>query len=125
MALGFHIIAEFYGCDPKKLEKVQDVEPVLTKAAEIAEFNVLGRNFYQFEPYGVTGILLLSESHVSIHTWPEHGYVALDVFTCSHKEQARVAYSVLREEFSPKRADVIEIDRGILAKKYSLAISHE
>ena len=125
MALGFHIIAEFYGCDPKKLERVQDVEPVLRKAAEFAKFNVLDSSFHQFEPHGVTGILLLSESHVSIHTWPEHGYAALDIFTCSTKEQAKLAYSVLKEEFKPQRVDVVEVDRGVLATQYSVLMSRE
>ena len=77
-----HLVVEYNECNTSKLNDKQYLENFLTQAAIAGKFTVLKTAFHQFEPQGVTGVLLLSESHMSIHTWPEHGYAAVDLFTC-------------------------------------------
>lgn len=80
--MGVHILLNLEGCKAEALENKESVENVMLKAASYAGLHVLSRHAHQFEPSGVTGFLLLSESHLSIHTWPEHGSAAIDIFCC-------------------------------------------
>ncbi|MFN3346384.1 MAG: adenosylmethionine decarboxylase, partial [Candidatus Bipolaricaulaceae bacterium] len=68
---------------------------------------------HTFNPHGVSGVAVIAESHISLHTWPEHGYVALDVFTCGEKVVPEAAFQVFRDLFRPQRTHLIEIKRGI------------
>ena len=79
---GKHYIIELIKCDPEKIKYVDYVQGVFLDAAEKSEATIVEHFFKQYEPYGVTGIILISESHFSIHTWPEEGYVAIDILTC-------------------------------------------
>ncbi len=79
---GRHLIAEYYGCDPSILDDLDGIREHLIAAAEIVGGTVVGEAFHRFSPAGVTGVVLIAESHLSIHTWPGEGYVAVDIFTC-------------------------------------------
>lgn len=103
MTVGYHIIAEFRGCRPAPLKKVCFVKPVLEKAVKESGLTKLYSKYHQFKPFGVTGFVLLSESHVSVHTWPEKGYVAVDVFTCGPPKKAKKALALLEAGFKPGR----------------------
>jgi S-adenosylmethionine decarboxylase len=100
--MGIHIIAEFRGVDPKKISKVEDLREVLDRVVSKSGLHVVSSSFHQFEPHGVSAIYLLSESHFSVHTWPEYGYMALDIFTCGDDGPALKAFELLLEEFKPK-----------------------
>jgi S-adenosylmethionine decarboxylase len=106
-ALGTHIIVNMYGVNPEKISYVRTVKEIFDNVVKAADLTVLGESYKQFEPYGVTGILLLSESHLSIHTWPEKETALMDIFTCSidgggnHKERAEKALEKLVLEFKP------------------------
>jgi len=98
-----HILAEFYGCDKELLEKVNPLEKIFLELPKHADITVLHTKFHQFEPFGVTGFLLLAESHISIHTWPEYGCLALDVFTCGDEAEAKKAFDFLVKELKPEK----------------------
>lgn len=75
---------------------------------------LLDLRVYPFTPQGVTGVAILSESHMMIHTWPEHGYAAVDVFTCGYHTDPAKAVPVLRRYFKPERVQVMEMNRGLI-----------
>lgn len=81
-ALGKHIILELFTKDVDKLDDASFIKQMLIKAAEEAETAVLNYADYKFKPQGLTAVVLLAESHISVHTWPEYGYVAVDIYTC-------------------------------------------
>ena len=109
--LGLHIIMEFYGCDPKLLERADIIEKIMLKAALAARLTVLRVNSHQFSPKGASSMVLIGESHLAIHTWPEYGFAAVDIFVCGGKRPNKAA-EVLIKELKPKRIEIIEIVRG-------------
>ena len=113
-SLGKHLLAEYYRCDENAINDVQKVEEALVKAAEIAGATVIGKSFHRFEPYGVSGVVVISESHLTIHTWPEYGFAAVDVFTCGDHVDPMKAHEYLKEVFGTKNATVETILRGVL-----------
>jgi S-adenosylmethionine decarboxylase len=110
--LGHHYIAELWGCSSAILDDAARLESYFHSAAQTAQVTVLNSQFHEFEPQGVTGILLLSESHLSFHTWPEHGYCALDLFTCGNPHSARDAVLELANRLAANRVELQTIGRG-------------
>ncbi|MEM7351301.1 MAG: adenosylmethionine decarboxylase [Acidobacteriota bacterium] len=80
--VGRHLIAEYYGCDPSILDDADRIREHLAAAAKTAGAAIVGEAYHRFSPRGVTAVVLIAESHLSIHTWPARGYVAVDIFTC-------------------------------------------
>jgi S-adenosylmethionine decarboxylase len=80
----------------------------------LCDLTLLDLKVYPFTPIGVTGVAVVSESHVMVHTWPEHGYAAVDVFTCGEQATPVAALPALRECFAPDRIQVMEITRGLV-----------
>lgn len=113
-ALGFQIILELYGCLYELLDDERLIEDALTGAARVAGANIVGTRFHRFNPHGVSGIVVISESHLTIHTWPEYGYAAIDVFTCGDELDKDAAISCLKRHFQPDHVTVMELKRGIL-----------
>ncbi|RKZ27454.1 adenosylmethionine decarboxylase [bacterium] len=113
-ALGYHLLLEFHGCPPETLEKVEYVEKAMKEAARVSRANVVDTFFHQFNPHGVSGVIVIQESHLSIHTWPEHGYAAVDLFTCSEDVDVEKAIEYLRSAFRPSSVSVVELRRGIV-----------
>ncbi len=111
-----HIIADFYGIEKEIISYAQQVKKILKRAIEKAKLSVVGSRFFQFNPQGVTGIFLLKESHISIHTWPEYGYAAVDIFTCKDDGSAFVAYNYLLEKLKPKKVKKRIIIREVWKK---------
>lgn len=111
--LGEHYIVEASGCDPEVIGNIQRVQEILLKAAEKARVTIWTTSFHRFPPNGVSGVIVIAESHISIHTWPEVGYAALDIYTCGDNTlpQAAVDYAV--KEFGAKHVHITEITRGI------------
>ena len=96
--VGKHCILELYECDELKLNDEAFIRTTITTAAKMAGATLLNLITHHFEPQGVTGLALLAESHISIHTWPENGYAAVDVFTCGDHAMPERACDVLRLE---------------------------
>ena len=114
MALGKHILAEFKACDEKVLNDIKTIENLLLRAAKEAGVFVLGSSFHRFEPHGVSGVVIISESHLSIHTWPELGYAAVDIFTCGEDVQPEKSFEFLRDELRSLDASFETLSRGEL-----------
>ena len=112
---GHHLLADFWVTDPEPLRRVATWERRLPEACRAAGATVLGARFHQFEPDGVTGVVLLAESHASVHTWPEAGLVTLDVFTCGALDTAAIVDAV-RRWLAPVRERVTAVARGDVAQ---------
>ena len=113
-ALGRHFLLELKDCDSEVLNNLNFLQEVLPAAAIEAGATVLGNSFHQFEPQGVSGVVVIVESHVSIHTWPEYGYAAVDIFTCGNTVQPEKAVRIIVNKLGAKNHSTIEIKRGIL-----------
>ena len=113
-ALGRHLLLELNGCNPKLLNDVKRVEEILVAGAKIAKATIVGTHFHQFSPHGISGIVVIAESHVAIHTWPEHGYAAVDIFTCGETLQPEVAAQFLVEKFQARNPSLFEMKRGLI-----------
>ena len=111
--LGSHILIEAYDCDPKVLDDVELVEEVMVDAALKAGAEIREVAFHKFSPQGVSGVVVISESHLSVHTWPEFGYAAVDVFTFGDTVDPIVAVDYIRDKFQARRALTSEVKRGI------------
>jgi S-adenosylmethionine decarboxylase len=109
---GRHLLVEYTGCDASVLDDLKRIEALMNQAAKAARTNIVASVFQPFEPQGVTGVVVVEESHLSIHTWPERGYAAVDFFTCGDAIP-EMAHRVLSEGLRAERAEVIFVDRGI------------
>ncbi len=109
--LGHHIIIELHGVSPELLDDLEFLRKTLIKAAERAGATIIGDIFHKFSPHGVTGIVAIKESHISIHTWPEFGYAALDVFTCRGIDP-NIALEYIIEKLKPRYFVPVVLTRG-------------
>jgi S-adenosylmethionine decarboxylase len=109
---GKHLIADLYGIEPEKLTDPAQIEHLLKHSATAAGACVIYSRFHTFGPgQGVTGVVLLAESHISIHTWPESGFAAADVFMCGNAEPER-AMDLIVAALSPASTEILRIGRG-------------
>ena len=108
---GQHCILELYECDQNKLNDEAFVRQTITFAAKSAGASLLNLISHRFEPQGITGLALLAESHISIHTWPESGYAAVDVFTCGDHTMPERACEVISTELSAKHFSFKSLQR--------------
>ncbi|MEF9426431.1 MAG: adenosylmethionine decarboxylase [Candidatus Mariimomonas ferrooxydans] len=127
-ALGAHLLIELKECNAKTLSNLKEVKAVLISAAEAAEATIVKVAFHKFSPFGISGMVIIAESHLSIHTWPEYKYAAIDIFTCGNIIKPEKAVAFLIEKFQSKNPSVVELKRGILSpdnKKLPHKISEE
>lgn len=108
--LGKHIIAEFWGAEVE--EDRQRIEEILSRAARESNSTPLKVIFHNFEPKGLSAAILLAESHIALHYWPEYKYLAVDIFTCGKKSMPEKGLEYLRKVFKPERVEVKKINRG-------------
>ena len=101
-------------CDKETLNDLSFLKGSLLSAATEAGAVVLGESFHQFDPQGVSGVVMIAESHIFIHTWPEYGYAAADIFTCGNSVQPQKAAEVLVGKLGSRSHSIMEIQRGIL-----------
>ena len=114
-ALGTHLVLELEGCRRELLSDLNFLRSTLLSAAEEAGATIMGDSFHSFDPYdGVSGVVIIAESHFSIHTWPEHGYAAMDIFTCGNSVDSGTAVDLLVSALEARHLSVIELKRGIL-----------
>jgi spermidine synthase len=111
-ALGRHILVEFYNCSPELMNDVVHIENSMVEAAETAGATVINSTFHHFSPYGVSGVVVIQESHLAIHTWPEYGYAAVDLFTCGETVDPWVSYDFLQKAFKASHGSSMECRRG-------------
>ena len=113
-ALGKHILLELKDCNEEALNDLGFLRSTLVEAANDCGATVLGESFHPFNPHGVSGVVVIAESHLSVHTWPEYGYAAVDIFTCGDSVQPEKAAEVLIRKLGAKNHSLIEIQRGLL-----------
>jgi spermidine synthase len=111
-ALGRHLLVDFYGCAPRLLDDADHLEKALKEAALAAGATVLNAAFHRFSPCGVTGVLLVQESHLAIHTWPERAFAAVDLFTCGRTLDPWLACARLKQALGAARGLAMEVQRG-------------
>jgi len=111
-ALGRHILIEYYDCDPDILDNIQDIERVMKEAAVRSGSTIVESIFRKFDPHGISGVVMIAESHLAIHSWPEHRYAAVDIFTCGENVDSLVAYEFLKDAFGAQDAEIRELLRG-------------
>jgi S-adenosylmethionine decarboxylase len=114
-ALGTHLLVELKECNAKILNDLKRVEEILISAAKEAKATIVETYFHKFSPFGISGVVVIAESHLSIHTWPEYGYAAVDIFTCGEALQPAVAASYLISKLQSKNPSVMEVKRGMLS----------
>jgi len=117
-----HLLVEYEGCDAVLLDDLDRVREILREAAEAAGATVVAEAFHRYRPQGVTGVLVIEESHLSVHTWPEHGFAALDFYTCGDCVPER-ADAVLRRELGATRAEVMLVERGLRVVGEAMRVS--
>jgi S-adenosylmethionine decarboxylase len=111
-ALGKHLLIELNDCNRKLLNDLEAIREIMLAAAIGSGATVLGESFHQFSPQGVSGVIIIAESHLTIHTWPEHGYAAADIFTCGTTVLPEKAADIIIERFAPKNHSIIQMFRG-------------
>jgi len=114
-ALGTHLLVELRECNPDILKNLEKVRNALVSAAREAKATIVDVSFHEFNPFGISGVVIIAESHLTIHTWPEYGYAAIDVFTCGDIIKPEVAASFLIKQFECKNPSIVEMKRGILS----------
>ena len=118
-ANGTHIFAEWYGCDfsVPALRFASSLRETCLAATRHSGLHCVGDIFHQFHPQGVTGTVLLAESHLAIHTWPESGFVTVDVYVCNYltdnTQKALTLYTLLKNHFKPARENLAQVSRGL------------
>jgi S-adenosylmethionine decarboxylase len=114
-ALGTHIVCELSGCDAGLLTDVDAVRTMLLEAAKASRATIMESAFHRFQPQGVSGTVILAESHLAIHTWPEKGYAAMDFYTCGDHTDPWLACEFAAKSLGAKSMRTTEIKRGVEA----------
>jgi S-adenosylmethionine decarboxylase len=110
--LGFHYIWDIYDCDYNAIEKVPEIQSLMSEIVRVSNLTKLSESFNQFAPHGVTGVYLLEESHLSVHTWPEKNYAALDLFSCVSLDKYEEVEHIIRKHLGNIRLDFKMVKRG-------------
>ncbi len=111
---GRHILLEFWGA--QELDSINITKKALTEAIKAAGATLLKIDLHEFSPQGISGVAIIAESHISIHTWPEYNYAALDIFTCGNRVKPYKAVVILKKYFKPEKVEIKEINRGNLVR---------
>ena len=111
--LGQQIFIDLYGCNTAQLNDVAYIKKCMEEAAEKAHATIINATFHHFSPHGVSGVVVIQESHLAIHTWPEHGFAAIDMFTCGDTIDAVAAYEHLKATLQATRSTIAEMQRGL------------
>ena len=110
--LANHQIVEFNDCEESKIDNSDFVREIFLEAAKLGSATVVSECFHEFSPYGITGVLVIAESHISIHTWPEHKYAAVDIFSCGNKVDYNKIIDYLKNKLKCKKCSSRSINRG-------------
>lgn len=113
-ALGKHLLLELKDCDAGLLNDMDYLREALAEVAGLVGATVIKDSFHRFSPQGISGIVIIAESHISIHTWPEYSFAAVDVFTCGEVIEPSKAVKPMAEKLKAKSTSYIELKRGVL-----------
>ena len=121
-ALGTHLLLELGKCDEALLDDIEYIQDAMLSAAAEAGATIVGKSFHKFDPRGVTGIVAISESHLCIHTWPEHSYAAADIFTCGKGFNPEKAADLIIKRLGCSSPTIKRLSRGPVPKATTAAI---
>ena len=113
-SLGRHLLAEFYGCDRGILNDPDRIKRIMEEAAVTSGASIVQSVFHLFNPHGISGVVVIAESHLAIHTWPEYGYSAVDIFTCGEEVDPWRAHHYLKEKLRAGSTSTVEMLRGTI-----------
>lgn len=116
-ALGKHLLVELNDCNCDLLNDLDTIRDIMLAAAVGCGATVLGESFHRFSPQGISGVIIIAESHLTIHTWPEHGYAAADIFTCGITVMPEKAAEIIIERFAPGNHSIVQMFRGMVGIK--------
>lgn len=111
-ALGTQVLVDLHSCNAQSLSDKSQIESLMTEAAERAGASIVATTFHHFSPLGVSGVVVIAESHIAIHTWPEHAYAAVDIFTCGDTIDPWIIRDHLLQGLDSKSHTVTECKRG-------------
>src|SRR5690349_21165584 len=111
--MGRHVIAELWDCDQRMLNDQDAVERIMVNAALESGAEVREVVFHKFTPQGVSGVVVISESHLTIHSFPEHGYASIDVYTCGDRIDPQVASELIAKGLRAGKVESMQLDRGV------------
>ncbi len=111
--MGRHVISELWGCNTEKLNNMKFIEETFVDAALRSGAEVREVAFHKFAPHGVSGVVIISESHLTIHSFPEHGYASIDVYTCGDRIDPNVAANYIAEALEADTRENVELPRGM------------
>ena len=125
--VGRHLLVDMHGCNPDLLKRVDFISETMHEAAKRSKATIVGKMFKQFEPWGVSGVIVIAESHISIHTWPELGLASVDYYSCSEMPNMDAAVSYLASTLRATKIQVVALDRGNLrvTDSYETTIKEE
>lgn len=112
-ALGRHILVEYYQCNQETMDNVELIRRLMLEAAEVSGASIVKEVFHRFSPHGVSGTVVIAESHLAIHTWPEYGYAAVDLFTCGDEVDPWKGFKHLKAGFESQSHSATEMRRGL------------
>jgi S-adenosylmethionine decarboxylase len=118
-ALGRHLLMELEDCNEETLNNLEALKAAMLTAADEAGATILGESFHRFAPHGISGVVVIAESHLCIHTWPEYGYAAADIFTCGTTVQPEKAAELLVEKLGARKHSLQEIPRGLRVAEHA------
>lgn len=113
-SLGSQYLAEFYDCCSDTINNKDRIQKLMIEAAKIANATIVADVFHEFNPHGISGVVVIAESHIAIHSWPEHSCASVDIFTCSTEMKPEAAIDFLKTAFKAKRIDIKVVDRGVV-----------
>ena len=113
-SLGRHLLTELYECDCETLNDPDRIKKIMEEAAITSGASIVQSVFHLFNPHGISGVVVIAESHLAIHTWPEYGYSAVDIFTCGEEVDPWRACHYLKEELKAGSTSTVEISRGAI-----------
>lgn len=119
--LGRHVILDLWNCNREHLNKIEFIKTLFVEAALKAGADIKEVCFHKFSPQGVSGVVIIAESHLTIHSFPEHGYASIDIYTCGEKVDPNISADHIAENLQAKKIEKIELPRGngkLLAKSY-------
>ena len=122
-SLGNQYLAEFYGCCTESINSKDHIREVMIEAAKIAKATIVADVFHEFNPHGISGVVVIAESHIAIHSWPEHQCVSIDIFTCSEDMDPQAAVDYLKVAFKAKKVEVQIISRGKISQSIEVRCS--
>lgn len=113
-ALGRHLLLELNDCNSQRLDDLDLVRRLMLRAAHEVGATIIGHSFHRFQPHGISGVVVIAESHLSIHTWPEHAYAAADIFSCSASFRPEAAARILADGLESARPSIMVVERGMV-----------